>query len=559
MARILLTADDDTIGTGLHTALADVIGTNADSTVYVENDKGTVTFDASFNAGGDVIVLTGDANSYSVVRSGSSIILTNADGASFTIPAGVAGVEIQFGDETLTLTANVDANQITLGDQVVTTTVTPVDAPDPVAQLEALEAAQAHLDAEAVDFSAAVVAAGLEADVDLDDNNVADGFDPVANDYVAQAESNVELAKADLATARAANSDASLDAALTSAQADVQADTDKYLADGTADPAGTFTAAQLQTAAANARQAFDTNVASKGDALTLAGHIEDAIALYLVTGDDTAGNDLAALQSAIDTLQAAAAAAPGGVPSDGDLDTFYAAVETANAGVFGGVDGASELDDGARGDAVESQLAVLNTQAGLDGTADNAEDAFAATGHAAAIDAANADIAARDALIADVDTAQGHLTAVTAAAGEYAAAQHAVDAATDALDFTINPIDAANEVGTADADLFTVDATHISDLGFNVTIDDFQNGDIVYLGSGVTLGADKAAGDNNVLEVFLGEVAGNAVLYVENSNFGSSNGAAGDFTTITLNGVSADSLHIENGVVSFDNNSAAIA
>ena len=87
MARLTLTAGESV---GLSSGNYTIYGT-ATGTETVTVSVGTVvTLDASFNRGGDVITLTGTAASYSAVRSGSSIILTDASGGSVTIPVGHA-------------------------------------------------------------------------------------------------------------------------------------------------------------------------------------------------------------------------------------------------------------------------------------------------------------------------------------------------------------------------------------------------------------------------------------------------------------------------------------
>ena len=79
-----------------------------------------------------------------------------------------------------------------------------------------------------------------------------------------------------------------------------------------------------------------------------------------------------------------------------------------------------------------------------------------------------------------------------------------------------------------------------------MVINDLASDDLLFLGSDITLGTEGSA-DNNAQEVFITEVGGNAVLNVENTAFGS---ASEDYTSITLTGVAAADVSIENGAVS---------
>lgn len=78
-----------------------VIGTSAGKEL-VEVLGGKVSFDPSFNGGGDVIDLPGNANTWYAVRSGSSMLLTK-DSDSASIPIGTAGTDIAFDNATRAL------------------------------------------------------------------------------------------------------------------------------------------------------------------------------------------------------------------------------------------------------------------------------------------------------------------------------------------------------------------------------------------------------------------------------------------------------------------------
>lgn len=86
---------------------------------------GNVTFDASFNAGGDTIILPGSADDYVVYRSGAVTIFEGPNG-TIRIPAGSAGTEIGFSDDGGTETLVFDVSGATpvllLGNFEITTT-----------------------------------------------------------------------------------------------------------------------------------------------------------------------------------------------------------------------------------------------------------------------------------------------------------------------------------------------------------------------------------------------------------------------------------------------------
>lgn len=104
-----------------------VFGTSAgDETVTLVTPVGgqtlTVSFDGSFNQGGDTIVFAGNASDYTIVQDSSGVII-EGNGISATIPAGPAGTDIVFGDgDPLSLAIDTTAGAIVLGDQTVTDT-----------------------------------------------------------------------------------------------------------------------------------------------------------------------------------------------------------------------------------------------------------------------------------------------------------------------------------------------------------------------------------------------------------------------------------------------------
>lgn len=101
-----------------------IFGSNDADIVFLADVAGKISFDGSFNRGGDFIILPNAATSYSVVRSGSSITLNDAD-SQITIPVGTKGATLQFADGEAVLKYD---GQVLLGSQVITSSVATVTA-----------------------------------------------------------------------------------------------------------------------------------------------------------------------------------------------------------------------------------------------------------------------------------------------------------------------------------------------------------------------------------------------------------------------------------------------
>ena len=120
MGRLITGADyTGTIGGNIT-----VNGTPERQTISVADVAGTVTFDASFNRGGDTIVLAKSAASYTIAQSGSTVILSDGD-SRIVIPVGTVANTIQFsdGDRALLFSSGVK-----IGSQALTSTATTVTA-----------------------------------------------------------------------------------------------------------------------------------------------------------------------------------------------------------------------------------------------------------------------------------------------------------------------------------------------------------------------------------------------------------------------------------------------
>lgn len=94
-----------------------VYGTAGDEEVSLSG-KGKITLDASFNGGGDTLVLSGEASFYSALRVGSSVVLSSADG-EVTIPVGTKGLTLDFADGDRTLVYDSVLAAVTLGGQTI--------------------------------------------------------------------------------------------------------------------------------------------------------------------------------------------------------------------------------------------------------------------------------------------------------------------------------------------------------------------------------------------------------------------------------------------------------
>jgi hypothetical protein len=127
MARLTLTAGESV---GLSSGNFSIFGSTAGAETVTIAAGTTVSLDASFNRGGDVISLAGNAGSYTAVRSGSSIVLTDTSGGSVTIPVGTVTSTVKFADVTAgrALVFNTNTNAVELGTQTVTATAAGVTA-----------------------------------------------------------------------------------------------------------------------------------------------------------------------------------------------------------------------------------------------------------------------------------------------------------------------------------------------------------------------------------------------------------------------------------------------
>jgi Ca2+-binding RTX toxin-like protein len=127
MARLTLTAGESV---GLSSGNFSIFGSTAGAETVTIAAGATVSLDASFNRGGDIISLGGNAANYTAVRSGSSIVLTDTSGGTITIPVGTITSTVKFADVAAgrALVFNTNTNAVELGAQTVTTTAAGVTA-----------------------------------------------------------------------------------------------------------------------------------------------------------------------------------------------------------------------------------------------------------------------------------------------------------------------------------------------------------------------------------------------------------------------------------------------
>lgn len=147
-----------------------IFGTSGagETVILFPSDLGplSVSFDPSFNEGGDRIVFVGSPSDFSVSRSGStlvlSVVLEGGGGITATIPVGVAGTEIAFvpelasGEgETLLLRIDESTQTILIGD-------VPVEIGDPVPLGSTQNADEMTFAMSTALFSSAIPAPGAD-------------------------------------------------------------------------------------------------------------------------------------------------------------------------------------------------------------------------------------------------------------------------------------------------------------------------------------------------------------------------------------------------------------
>ncbi len=123
LARLILTESGQDIDIGGNVT---IFGTTQSGEVMTILG-GTVRLDASFNQGGDTVVLPGVASSYTATLSGSFVTIAGGD-ISVAIPVGPAGLSVEFADDARTLRFDSASGEVVLGQQAISATTQPIDA-----------------------------------------------------------------------------------------------------------------------------------------------------------------------------------------------------------------------------------------------------------------------------------------------------------------------------------------------------------------------------------------------------------------------------------------------
>lgn len=164
----------------------------------------------------------------------------------------------------------------------------------------------------------------------------------------------------------------------------------------------------------------------------------------------------------------------------------------------------------------------------------------------ASLKVANDAIKALNEAVAGLQKAEANVT-------QYDALHAAVTASSKVFTdngYALQQVDTAAEIGSAASDIFVVGKT-VGAAGTASTISLFglQGSDSLYVGSGYTLNTGAlTTGNNAALEVFVSQVGGDTVLKMETSVFGSST-ATPEIVTITLVGVDAADIVMNNGII----------
>jgi len=112
--KLILTAPGQDVDIGGNVAITGTASGGEVITIL----EGNVRLDASFNAGGDTLVLPGDAGSYLATLSGSAVTITSGE-TSVAIPVGTAGITVEFDESSVVLRYDAASGDVLLGNDVV--------------------------------------------------------------------------------------------------------------------------------------------------------------------------------------------------------------------------------------------------------------------------------------------------------------------------------------------------------------------------------------------------------------------------------------------------------
>lgn len=315
-----------------------------------------------------------------------------------------------------------------------------------------------------------------------------------------------------------------------------------------------FTAKQLETFANEAAQNLAADVANKGDAVELVLSLRDAL-LDLTT----AGGDMTATYTGATTLTALLDE----ITTDVFNETVEATAKTnAEAIVNNLTTNYNPASPTAEQTALKNALDAVKNRDTLNDAVTDTTAALGATDSGTVLNAAQGLADARQTLKDNISDAQqdkadaeAYLAELTEAVNTYTAAGEEVDAAREALEDL--GVENLVELGTANTGgtLLGADLFLYSDATSDLTITRFEAEDKLYLGDTFTR-VDVASTDNvttksvgsvNELEVFFKQVAGGVELYIEGEAFHGNATTGFEGTTITIAGVNAADLVLENG------------
>ena len=557
MARVILEAagEDVTVGG----SDVDVIGTVAPDEVITVTG-GSVTLDASFNQGGDTIVLPGAASEYTAFVLNGRLIVTNGT-TTLNMPVGSNATTLRFddGDERDVV---VDDGELFVGEQAIDsdgeTDLDPGanEAPTTVAgALGAVVIAEQNEDAalEAVarelnsQQAQPRTGAALQSYIDGFDEGDIDTALEAAEARTLNAEAAALQAQAALASARASATDAEVQEAYENALEDAEGDsaTQQALADRD-----------------EARANLQADVADNGSNTQMLADLEDAILAFAASGGSLSqvisdGTVTPAvpitLQRVLDQINATQAT-PTDVSDDNNLiDDIGEYFNHESNNFLGGSDAAIEaLDD--QFDAIEDRddliEAVAQEQSDLQAAPEGAD-----------LIAAEQALATRQGL---VNTANLRDAQLNAAEEDEAALQAAADDFNDAVEASEDANEAVTDLGFDEPVILEDDtefATSENDVyvftgeGDSRIVNFGSDGeDILFFGPEYTvveIDSDEVIGDGDigdasVLEVFVQQVGGNTVLTFEDEAFSGSE-VDGEFDTVTLVAFDADDLNDNSG------------
>jgi hypothetical protein len=115
LGRLILTESGQDVEVGGNVS---IVGSTAPGET-VKVFGGNVVLDASFNAGGDTVILAGSSTAYTAKLTGSLAVLAG-NGTNISIPVGNAGLTVQFDDTSSSLRFDASSGKVKLGDYILT-------------------------------------------------------------------------------------------------------------------------------------------------------------------------------------------------------------------------------------------------------------------------------------------------------------------------------------------------------------------------------------------------------------------------------------------------------